>query len=187
MTFAVLAEDRSDVDALVVLVKRISNRANATVYRKGFSGCGELLNKASSHILDFALQGATHFIICHDSDGNDPENIRQAVRKAILPKLNLSDYTHGIIVPVQELEAWMIADEEAIKRVIPSLDIKPVLQPESVKSPKEWLISESRKGRSRPLYAPATYNARVAEQLDVDKVKKKCRSFAELVDFISQA
>ncbi len=184
MMFAVLAEDCSDVEALVVLVKRISGKENATIYRKGFSGCGELRNKASSHILDFAAQGATHFIICHDSDGNDPEIIRRDVRTSIQGKLDLSNYIHRMIVPVQEIEAWIIADEVAVKKVIPSLDIRAVAQPESVESPKEWLVSESRKGRSRPLYAPATYNARVAQHLDLEKVQKKCRSFGELVEFV---
>ena len=57
--FAVLAEDRSDVDSLVVLIRRISGVTNATIQRKGFSGCGELCRKAWSHIVDFAEKGAT--------------------------------------------------------------------------------------------------------------------------------
>src|SRR3954451_21600244 len=92
--FAVLAEDRSDAEALVVLVKKILGKENARVPRKGFSGCGELCHKAWSHILDFSKQGATHFIICHDSDGHDPAEIVAKVRGEIGAKLPLQSYTH---------------------------------------------------------------------------------------------
>lgn len=184
---AVLAEDRSDADALVVLVKRISGNLNCRVFRKGFSGCGELCRKADSHIADFASNGATHFIICHDSDGNDPEEIREKVRVGIKAKIDLGFYEHKIVVPVQELEAWLIADDEAISKVIPSLSIGVVEQPENIDSPKEWLIRASQKGRSRPLYSPPTFNHKVAQHLNIAKVEKKCGSFCELTSFIRGA
>ena len=184
---AVLAEDRSDADALVVLVNRISGNLNCRVLRKGFSGCGELCRKVGSHIADFASQGATHFIICHDSDGNDPGEIREKVMAGIKPKIDLNCYEHKIVVPVQELEAWLIADDEAISKVIPSLSIGVVKQPENIDSPKEWLIRASRKGRSHPLYSPPTYNHQVARHLDIAKVEGKCGSFRELTAFVRGA
>lgn len=182
--FAVLAEDRSDTDALVVLVKRISGNMHCHVARKGFSGCGELCRKAGSHIADFASQGATHFIICHDSDGKDPKEIREKVRVGIKAKIDLGCYEHKIIVPVQELEAWLIADDEAISKVIPTLSIGVVKQPENIDSPKEWLIRASQRGRSRPLYFPSLFNHQVAQCLDIAKVENKCGSFRELTTFI---
>lgn len=185
--FAVLAEDRSDADALVVLVKRISGKLNSHVGKKGFSGCGELCRKAGSHIADFASQGVTHFIICHDSDGNDPAAIRQKVLAGIEAKFALKGYHHKIVVPIQELEAWIIADDIAISKVIPTLSIGEVKQPETINSPKEWLISASRAGRSRPLYSPTTFNHQVVRHLDIAKVEKKCSSFRELATFIRGA
>jgi Domain of unknown function (DUF4276) len=182
--FAVLAEDHSDVDSLVVLVRRINGMANATIRRKGFGGCGELCRKAWSHIRDFADQGATHFIVCHDSDGKDPSAVREKVLASLRAKIDVpSDCC--IVVPVQELEAWIIADEQAIQKAIPSLVIKPEPRPETVSSPKDWLVKESRRGRSRPLYVPTIHNAKVAEHLDLKKVEKKCPSFGGLVTFVS--
>lgn len=181
--FAVLAEDRSDVDALVVLIRRINDTPKAPIRRKGFSGCGELCRKAWSHIKAFAEEGATRFVICHDSDGNDPAAIRRKVSGSITAKITLPPSCF-IVVPVQELEAWMIADEAAIRAVIPSLVIAPVSRPELINSPKEWLIRESKRGRSRPLYVPTAHNDKVAADLDVAKVRAKCPSFGELVDFV---
>ena len=185
--FAVLAEDRSDTDALAVLIKRITGKTNAKILRKGFSGCGELCRKAWSHFLDFADQGATHFIICHDSDSPDPDPARSKINDALNAKIKLTDYRYKIVVPVQELEAWIIADEVAINKVIPTLFIKPQPQPETRANPKEWLIRESQRGRSRPLYFPTVMNARVAEFLDLDKVRGKCNSFNEFYDFITRS
>ncbi|OJW14705.1 MAG: hypothetical protein BGO49_17105 [Planctomycetales bacterium 71-10] len=183
--FAILAEDRSDAEALVILVKRILDREDLKIHKKGFSGCGELRRKAASHILDFARQGASRFIICHDSDGKDPGTVRKSVRDGIGGKLDLNSYRHAIIVPVQELEAWIIADAKAITSAIRSLVIADVRQPETISSPKEWLVAQSRTGgKSRPLYAPATFNKQVAAFLDVPKVQAKCPSFRELVEFV---
>ncbi len=184
--FAVLAEDRSDVESLVVLIRRISGTENATIQRKGFSGCGELCRKAGSHIRDFAEKGATHFIVCHDSDGNPPADVRKKVRESIEARFDMPKDC-CIVVPVEELEAWIIADEEAIRKAIPTLVIGQVARPEAVPSPKEWLVDESRRGRSRPLYVPTIHNAKVAEHLDLKKVEQKCPSFGELVQFVRKA
>jgi hypothetical protein len=182
--FAVLAEDPSDAEALVALVRSITGRTGVKVYKKGFAGCGELCRKAPSYIKLFAEQGATRFVICHDSDGLDPQEITNKVEFAIESK-GCASYAHAVVVPVEELEAWIIADEKAISKVIPTLKIKAVKKPESIRSPKEWLRRESHKGRSSPLYVPAIHNARVAAHLDLAKLEKKCPSFRLLKRFVS--
>lgn len=183
--FAILAEDRSDAEVLVILVRLIAGRGDLKVYKKGFGGCGELCRKAASHILDFSRQGASRFIICHDSDGKDPEIVRKSVRNGIGGKVDLKGLAYAIIVPVQELEAWIIADEKAITSAIRTLKIAEVRKPEEITSPKEWLVRKSREGqRSKPLYDPATFNEQVARHLDISKVQAKCPSFRELVEFV---
>jgi hypothetical protein len=182
--FAVLAEDTSDAEALTALVKRISGNERLSVSSKGFGRCGHLRSKAESHINNFARRGCTHFILCHDADEDDPKTVRRKVRAALSSKLIWSDDTHSIIVPVQEIEAWMIADEAALVATIPKLSISPVDHPESISRPKEWLVDKSRKGRSSPLYAPAIFNPQVAKVLDLDKDARKCPSFQELVTFV---
>jgi hypothetical protein len=184
--FAVLAEDHSDAESLVTLVRRISGMPRLSVKSKGFGGCGELCRKAWNHIQIFADQGATHFIVCHDSDGNDPLEIQRKVEAAIKNKMVLN-HPHCIVVPVQEMEAWVIADEDAIRRVIPTLSIKVVPRPESVGGPKEWLQKESRKGGSRPLYVPTIHNPRVVEHIDLEKLERKCPAFRPLKQFVVSA
>jgi hypothetical protein len=185
--FAVLAEDRSDAETLVALVRRILGDERLSVAQKGFGGCGQLRNKAESHINRFRRDGCTHFLICHDADGVAPAEIRRRVRGSMSASIAWSEKTHGIIVPVQEIEAWMIADEKAVAAAIPSLSIPRVAHPETIRRPKEWLVDASRTGNSKPLYAPAIFNPKVARALDVDGVAGRCPSFRELVDFVRNA
>lgn len=183
----ILAEDRSDADALKVIVRRLSSTPNVTVKAKGFSGCGELCRKAGAYLNDFETQGITRVVICHDADGPDPGPALAKVHEGLRQRGVALGGSRRIIVPVQELEAWIIADEAAIAAVIPLLRIRPVARPETQGSPKEWLIGESSRGRSRPLYVPTTYNARVAEHLDFAKVSAKCPSFNPLMTFVNEA
>ncbi len=181
--WAVLAEDWSDVDAIVVLLKRISGIDNQKIFRKGFNGCGALRTKACRIMGEFSTKGATRFIICHDSDGVDVGEIK-AKFVATLNDPRCAGLDHQVIVPVQELEAWIIADESAIKRAIPSLSIRNVSAPESLASPKEWLVNESRRGRSKPLFVPSLHNKLVASFIDLAKLERKCPSFLELRKFV---
>jgi hypothetical protein len=180
----ILAEDRSDAEALKVIVRRLSSKSNLRVVAKGFGGCGELCRKAGAFLNDFAAQGIEKVIICHDADGPDAAPVEAKVR-AILREKGISlDASKKIIIPVQELEAWIMADETAIATVIPTFKLNAVSQPEMRASPKEWLVRESMRGRSRPLYIPTAHNHRVAAHLDFQKVSTKCPSFAPLRKFV---
>ena len=182
---AILAEDHSDAETLVVIVRKLLADDRAPVYRKGFSGCGELCRKGSAHIDTFRDRGATHFIVCHDADREDPDAIRRKVHREILARTGVSEKA-CIVVPVQELEAWIIADEDAISTAIPSLRIPEVRQPEATNDPKEWLENSSRVRSARPLYSHATHNPVVARHLNLEKVARKCPSFVPLSVFVHE-
>jgi hypothetical protein len=183
MTFAVLAEDKSDVSALQILVKRVSENPRLAVLGRGFSGSGNLRRKVCGHITDFARRGASRFIVCHDSDVRDPGKLKGEI-EAIIRKGNCSSYEYSIVIPVQELESWILADERAIRSVISKLSIESVKHPESVTNPKEWLISKSRVLHSRPLYIPSIHNKEVVRHTDLEKLAEKCPSFVPLREFV---
>jgi hypothetical protein len=179
----ILAEDRSDAETLAVIVRRLLNDDRAPLLKKGFSGCAELCRKGAAHINQFRARGATRFIVCHDADRNNPAEIRQVVQRRIIAPANCAAAS-CIVVPVQELEAWIIADEQAVSRVIPTLALPEVAQPEQLDDPKEWIIRNSRVRNARPLYAYAAHNMRVAVYLDFDRIAQKCPSFRPLQAFV---
>ena len=180
---AVLGEDRSDAETIVVLIKRILRDERATVKQKGFSGCGELRKKAAGQLRLFKEKGASRFVICHDADGPDPGPVRRLLeQEAVVPR-EFRDHC-AIVIPVQELESWILADPDAVTQVIRQFKIPSFPSPESVENPKKELVRRSRSGRSRPLYAPTVT---IAKHLDLEIVASRCPSFLPLRDFVERA
>lgn len=182
--YFILAEDRSDYETLRVLVRRLANNDRLTVKGKGYEGCGELIRKGAKAVNQFFAAGFSRFIICHDADGPDPAKKRDLVYRSIVGQCHCPD-SCCIVVPVQELEAWILADNESIVNVIKSWTPKAISSPELIESPKEYLERLSRNSNGKPLYSHATHNPRVAEHLRIEMVKSKCPSFHVLCDFVS--
>jgi hypothetical protein len=180
---AVLGEHKSDAETLVAIVKRLLGDERASILRKGYSGCGELCRKGKHQLRQFAERGARQFIVAHDADGPEWEPVREKVLRMIVRPAEVEETT-CIVIPVQELEAWMLADEKAVARVIPSFKFKAVKSPELQKDPKEHLVWLSRDVRAKPRYVHAVHNPRIAEHLDFDRVSRKCPSFRPLRKFV---
>ena len=109
--------------------------------------------------------------------------VKQKVIKTIVQPSGLGEGC-CIVVPVQEIEAWIIADDAAVRMVIPSFDFEGHNNPEAIRDPKEWLIRESIARNGKPLYSPKTFNEKVAAHLNLDLVAKKCPSFKAMIDWL---
>jgi hypothetical protein len=68
------------------------------------------------------------------------------------------------VIPVQELEAWILADLSSVSKVITSWAPKDVLSPESINDPKEHLERLS-KEHQKPKYIHAIHNQKIAHYL----------------------
>ncbi|MGE0479856.1 MAG: DUF4276 family protein [Phycisphaerae bacterium] len=179
---AILAEDASDAEVLTHVVRRHLNDPQIPVKKKGYDGCSALCRKGARDIRAWQQRDISRFIICHDADCATPEPVRVKVQRAVMP----TGLTGAacIVIPVHEIEAWMMADELAINTVIPSFEFRGHRNPESVPNPKEWLVRESRASNGKPLYSPATFNPPVARHLRLDVVAAKCASFKYLLDWL---
>ena len=91
-----------------------------------------------------------------------------------------------IVIPVQELEAWILADIECASKIFTSWRPSPIENPEGIPDPKEHLEKLSRDSRQRPRYSHAIHNEKMAEHLDLDKVAQKCPAFRTLVAFVEK-
>ncbi len=182
--YGILGEDRSDVATLKVLVRRLARNESLSVKAKGYSGCAEMLRKGARQLKLFRSLHCTRFIVCHDADGPDPRPKRDLVRERIIRPSGI-DAGYCIVVPVQELEAWILADIESASNIFPSWTPPAIDNPEQVLSPKEHLEKLSRDSRQRPRYSHATHNERMAAHLDLVKVSKKCPAFRQLEAFVA--
>jgi hypothetical protein len=109
------------------------------------------------------LNSCQRFIICYDADGPDPEPKRAEARKLIVKPSGFTDDC-CVVVPVQELEAWILADIECAFNLFTSWHPKPIPNPEAISSPKEHLEKLSRDSKRKPRYSHATHNELVPFQ-----------------------
>ncbi len=180
--YGILGEHRSDAETVKVLVRRLARNQDLSIKIKGYEGCGELRKKGARQLQAFAALGCSKFIVCHDADGPDPARSRSAVEREITGPAGVTPFC--IVIPVHEIEAWILADIQAVTRVFTGWRPEPIANPEGIAKPKEHLERLSAEGLSRPRYAHATHNPRVAAYLDVDLVLSVCPSFVPLAAFV---
>jgi hypothetical protein len=182
--YGLIAEDSSDVETLKVLIRRLAHNSALRIEGKGYEGCGEMLRKGAKQLRLLADLGCTRFIIGYDSDGDPPAERRQEAMEKIVTPSGIKASACLALVPVQEIEAFLLADIQAVSKIIPSWKPEPVLNPEQISSPKEHLQKLSRDSKQRPRYAHATHNPQIAKYLDLERVRQKCPSFRALIKFV---
>ncbi|WP_170940072.1 DUF4276 family protein [Vibrio cholerae] len=193
--FALISEDSSDATCLQVLIRRIEDekyngnvRNRTKVIKKGYTGCAEMLRKGTAQLKSNIQMGAKFLIICIDQDSFSKAERINLVNDKVISNLNLNaNIKIQIIVPTEELEAWILADPSCLTKVFSSWRNPPDYpRPESVSQPKEILIRASRdvNNRSRPLYSNATHNEKLFEKIDISLIRKKCPSFDEFYTFV---
>lgn len=182
--YAVLAEDRSDVDTLKAIIARLHPKAKSpTILGKGYDGCNEMFRKGALDLRNFARRACNRFVVCYDSDQDDPAKRHRRVIDEIVKPSGIRDPI-CVLVPVQEIEAWILADLDSVQAVIKGWRAKKAIpNPENIKDPKEYLVRLS-KENGRPLYSYATHNPVVAKSLNLEIVHGKCPSFRPLAALV---
>jgi len=181
--FGILGEDSSDVETLTVIVRRLAGNESLPIKTKGFGGSGGLLTKGRRILELMAAQGCDRFVVCIDADGPNPQPNYQRVVESVTEPAEV-DAAACIVIPVQELEAWILADIQAVSRILSSWTPQPVKNPEGIAKPKEHLVRLSRKKNAKPRYITTVHNGRVAEYLNLGEVMRKCPSFLPLREFV---
>ena len=146
--YGILAEDRSDAATLKVIVRRLLADSSFPIRAKGFDGSGELLRKGANQLRLFRDLGCTRFIVCHDADGIDPAPKFDLVRSKIVRASQLENAS-CILVPVQKLEAWILADIESAAQIFSSWQPTAIDNPERIANPKEHLEKLSRDAKHK--------------------------------------
>lgn len=186
MKYAALGEDKSDSETIKAIIRVVAGDISIPVQARGYGGKAGLLKKGAKDLRTYSSLGFTRFVIVHDADCNDPESIRLQVCEQVVAKAGLKTGC-CVVVPVQEIEAWILADLKAVTSVLtgwrPRKDFP---SPEGIDNPKEELERLSRMSNKKPRYSHVVHNPRVAEHLDWRRVQQKCPSFQPLVDLIAK-
>ena len=178
----VIAEDKSDIEVVTEILAKYMARNTFSVKHFVGNGCGKVKLKCDSWYRLLFARGCEHVFLFHDLDRNDETKLRKSLEK----KLPSSDCPNSLIViPVEELEAWLLSDATAIQHVF-SLPKKPkkIENCESVASPKEhlaqlvWMNDKKR-------YVNTIHNKKISEQVSLENLKR-CSSFIDLEKYIRE-
>lgn len=186
--YVVIAEDDSDFNCLQVLIRRLANNTSISIKGQGFTSCSVMLKKGAN-VLKVWDQKEEYrkFIICYDRDKETiHKRYEEVVSNIIKPSgIKKPENSICIVIPTEEIEAWILADIQAVSKVIPSWQPEnKYLNPEEIPNPKEILERLSRANKPKPLYSHNTHNEQVMKHLNLEIVKRKCRSFVELAEFV---
>lgn len=177
-----IAEDLSDVEVIKLLIARITSKKYASAHFVG-KGCGPIKKKIPGWAKAFAHKGVKSLLIVHDLDKAVESDLRESLEK-IADETPFS--SRAVIIPKEELEAWLLCDEDAIYRALKlEKKLKAINKPEEIPSPKEFLrdlVQVHSKGRQKQ-YINTIHNKLIASQLNAEKLKK-CPSFDHLRVFI---
>ncbi len=184
----IIAEDESDIDTLVALAKRI---ANVAFHVKPYAakGSGKLKTKCKAIVERWMESDTAHIVICHDLDSGDANSLKRLKEELESKVRHIPKRQRDcicIVIPVQEIEAWFLADVELLKKRFKDIRISDALNPEAIASPKEYIEKASRDSKARPRYIHNIHNPELACKLDIGKVHLKCPAFRPYHAFISQ-
>jgi hypothetical protein len=178
----VIAEDISDIDVLDELIKKILPQVKYSIKHFVGHGCGKIRGKSFQWAVVLKTKGCSTLIVLHDLDQHDLSVLRtqlsQALSNCPIPK-------NVIVIPIREIEAWLISDSLAIQKAMKlNGSIPPFPNPEELIDPKKKIgdVVYLRSGKTKR-YLNSAHNRKIAAELDLANVRK-CSSFLPLEEFV---
>jgi hypothetical protein len=181
----IIAEDESDVESAKVLIHRIANNERIGIKKFVGKGCGRIKRKCNSWANQLKQKGCSSLIVIHDLDSHILNDLYLKIQKALEP---CAIVNYLICIPVQELEAWLLSDPDAIKNGMNLKKLPKVKgHPETINSPKEHLGELIRKFSSgEKIYINTKHNEKIAKELSIEKATKLCPSFVHFRNFVEK-
>jgi len=181
-SIGVIAEDKSDVDVVNELIQKILPQKRYSIKSFVGHGCGKIRGKCFHWAKDLKTKGCSTLILLHDLDEHDWTGLNAELCQALT---NCSIPKHVVIIPIKEIEAWLLSDNIAINRAMKLVEnISPITNPQAIVNPKKRLgeIIYLRSGKTKR-YLNSAHNRIIAAELDLENVRK-CTSFLPLEKFV---
>lgn len=180
----IIAEDNSDFETAKILIKRILKRDNISFKKAVGNGCGKLKRKAFDYAEDLSRRGCDMLILIHDLDRNAHTELFTDLKKRIE---NCKIDRKFVCIPIEELEGWFLSDPDSLKSTF-NLKRKPKFNgsPEKICSPKEALGRQIYLCSNKSIiFLNTKHNQRIAQNITLEVLRKKCPSFNLLHTFVS--
>ena len=173
----IIAEDESDIAVVKTLIGKIAT-VPFSVKSTAAGGCGKIAGKCRIWAQNLQERGCRYLLIIHDLDTRILNTLRTELTAALKP---CPIGSHLIVIPVREIEAWLLADHVAVTRAMKlQRALNEVANPEAILRPKERLadLVYTRSGTKRR-YLNTVDNAKIAEHCIINNLKR-CASFVPL-------
>lgn len=178
-----IAEDKSDIGVMRQIAGKILPEGSFDTKHFVGEGCGKLKRKCRAWAEQLLRRGCSHIIVVHDLDDEAEKDLRKLLEDTIK---GVGGRGALILIPVYEIEAWLLSDSQAIKKVF-SLRREPKVpaSPESIRDPKaalEELVWKAEKKR----YFNSVHNEPIAVAARLTKLER-CSSFKPYPEFLRAA
>ena len=164
-----------------MLLRKLSNK-QIKIKKFTGNGCGKIVGKCRQWAVNLSDVGCSRLLVIHDLDQRKVAQIQNAIAAALHP---CPIEKHAIVIPIKEIEAWFLADHDAItaafnlKKAIPRIP-----NPEAEPRAKEKLGALIyRHSNHKTTYINAVDNLRIAKHVSIAKVRERCPSFGALESF----
>lgn len=179
----IIAEDNSDIAVIENILTKYVPRNSFSIKRFVGNGCGKLRKNCRSWTETLFRMGCAHVVILHDLDRNDLNSLRRFLESKVDP----ATFPNSVIViPIEELEAWLLTDELAIQQVFNlSKPFKRIANTETISSPKEHLRNLIWTKAKRK-YLNTVHNQKIAAAISLVNIKR-CKSFLPFDNYVRRS
>jgi hypothetical protein len=178
----VIAEDDSDVRVLGVLFEKIAPSKRFLIKKFVGHGCGRISSKCHNWARNLKIQGCTALVVAHDLDTKVLATLYKDLADSLRPS-PIARYV--IVIPIRELEAWLLADCAAIQSAL-NLKARParISNPEAILDAKRLLkeIVFVKSGKTKR-FISTVHNEAIARKIRLAELSR-CNSFKPLQTFV---
>ena len=176
-----IVENQSDEDVVYGLLAKLVTKPFG---RRRFHsrGCGKLRSKCVAWAKDLYTRGCRALVVVQDLDQNELVQLRLALEALIA---TTAFAKRAVVIPVREIEAWLLADERAIQTSLALRNpVAATRSPEHEADAKRRLYEVIFAASDRRVeYVNTVHNKRITTQADPEIIEAKCPSFLPLRQF----
>lgn len=181
-TIGVIAEEQNDIDILYEITCKLTLEENFSFRKFVAHGCGKLRRKCGSWAHNLLTRGCSLLVVIHDLDEFDEICLRKELEGYVSC---ISFVDRLILIPIYEIEAWLLSDDLALKQTFNMNKLPKVPKhPEGIRNPKEYLRDMIWK-YCKKYYINTIHNKKIARYIKIEKLCV-CPSFSPYPTFVDK-
>jgi len=182
LKIGIIAEEQNDIDVLYQLTCKLVKENSFSFSKFIGHGCGKLRHKCKAWAKVLICRGCSHLVVMHDLDEGNEASLREELESSIS---DLAFNGSLVLIPVHEVESWLLCDATAIRKVF-SMTRQPrvPVRPERILKAKEYLRDLVWK-MNKKRYVNTIHNEKIASEMQIEALQA-CKSFIPYPTFVEE-